>query len=139
MLRTQSYREQHDQLLGLAGELGGLLGKADNDFPATQARHLLSEIAGRLTVHLAMEDKHLYPSLLQHGDATVRQTAERFVEEMGGIASVFKTYLANWPSAEAVSRNPAGFRDATKGILKALGGRIQQENTVLYPIMDALA
>lgn len=139
MLRTQNYRDQHEQLLGLAGELGGLLSSPDNAFPATQARHILSEIAGRLTVHLAMEDKHLYPNLLQHTDTAVRQTAERFVNEMGGIATVFKTYLANWPSADAVARNPAGFRSATQGILKALGGRIQQENTVLYPLMDALA
>lgn len=139
MLKTQSYRDQHDQLLSLAGELGKLLGQPDAAFSAADARHLLSEIAGRLTVHLAMEDKHLYPNLLAHTDQQVRDKAQSFVDEMGGIATVFKGYLGSWPSAEAIARNPVEFRSTTQGILQALGSRIQRENGELYPLMDAMA
>lgn len=138
MLKTQNYRDQHDQLLALAGKLAKLLGHSDATFPAAEARHLLSEIAGRLTVHLAMEDKHLYPGLLEHADPQVSGTAQRFVDEMGGIATVFKAYLGAWPSAEAIARGAAEFREATQGILQALGNRIQRENGELYPLMDAL-
>ena len=137
MVRTQSYRDQHEHLLALAGKLGGLLAKPDEAFPAPEARHLLSEIAGKLNVHLAMEDKHLYPSLLIHADATVQSTAKRFIDEMGGIATVFKAYLADWPTPMAISQNPTKFRASTQGILQALGTRIQKENAELYALVDA--
>lgn len=137
MLKTQTYRDQHDQLLAQARQLGTLLANPDPSFPAADARRLLSEIAGKLTVHLAMEDKHLYPNLLTHADPRVRGTAQRFVDEMGGIAAAFKGYLSAWPTPNSIAQNPAGFREATKGILQALGARIQKENAELYALVDA--
>ena len=41
-------------------------------------------------VHLAMEDKSLYPALLKSPDAKLRTMAQKFIDEMGAIGGVLR-------------------------------------------------
>ena len=86
MAASDSFRKQHSDLLALAAQLSDSLdpGKLARD--ATPARMLLSTLAGKLKVHLAMEDKSLYPRLMEDSDPKVAATTRRFADEMGGIA-----------------------------------------------------
>jgi hypothetical protein len=101
-------------------------------------RTLLSSLAGKLTVHLAMEDKGMYVRLLKHKDGQIRTTATTYLDEMGGIKAVFNAYLERWPSATAIQANPTGFIAETEGILAALSIRISKEDNELYAMVDAL-
>ncbi|MGE9842480.1 hemerythrin domain-containing protein [Selenomonas bovis] len=56
---------------------------------AEEASRAVSRLAELLTVHLAAEDKFLYPSLARSEDEHIRTTAARFDEEMGHLASTF--------------------------------------------------
>lgn len=136
MANTHQFRQQHDELLDIATKMaqGFDIGSLNQD--AKQMRALLSELAGKLKVHLAMEDKHLYPKLLAHSDENVRNTAQQYIDEMGGIAQVFMEYLDRWPHANAIQENAAGFIEETKGLFNALGNRINQENNNLYPMLE---
>jgi len=135
-MRTQNYRDQHDQLLRIATELAAITQAGKAGTQSDVARRHLSELAGKLNLHLAMEDKSLYPALLSHPDEKVRATAKKFVDEMGGIAAAFTGYLAHWPTPGSIAKAPQDFAKETAGIIKALGDRIQKENTVLYPLAD---
>ncbi len=133
---TQKFRDQHDELLEKAGELSKLLDdeKLTND--ATAARDVLSSLLGKLKIHLAVEDKALYPKLKNLGNPEIAAIATQYQEEMGGIAEFVSNYSKKWPSAYAISDNAKLFIEETKQLISALGTRIKKENDHLYKLVD---
>lgn len=138
MARTDNFRRQHDDILALANELAALLDPAKLAQDAAPARSKLATLAGKLKVHLAMEDQSLYPTAAASAQPELSALAVRYQNEMGDIKEAFEAYLAKWPSPTAIQANPDGFVADTKGIYGALAERVRKENTELYPLVDAL-
>lgn len=134
--RTENFRRQHSEILQLAQELESLLTIEKLEGHEAAARSLLSRLAGKLNIHLAMEDKALYPALQQHAEERVRSLAKTYIDEMGGIAEEFARYMANWPSANSIKSAPGRFISETGQIFSALAKRIERENNELYPLID---
>ncbi len=138
MSETQHFREQHDDLLKIASEISAHLNVDELSNDASEVRSLLSKLLGKLTIHLAMEDKALYPRLLEYSDERIKSMAKRFIDEMGGLGEVVKSYNNTWSSALPIQKNPSDFIVQTKGIFDALAKRIERENNELYKIVDEL-
>ena len=137
MGQTQMFRSQHEDLMAVVGVLGSLLGsKAGGN--AEEIRHQLSTLAGKVKVHLSMEDQYLYPKLVQSQDASIRELAQGYAHEMGGIRGAFTEYLGHWTTAAHIKADPDGFTRETHELFKVLGNRIQRENNQLYPLLEAL-
>jgi len=136
MAATDAFRKQHEELLVIAGRLTKLLDPVRLAADAASARIQLSDLAGKLKVHLAMEDKGLYPRMIGDTDSSVRDVAKRFVDEMGGIATVFTEYMDRWRSTGAIQQSPQQFVKETRDLVGALASRIDRENTQLYPLLD---
>lgn len=139
MAYTQKFRVQHGELLNVAKSIAGLLDAAALREDATEVRHLLSVLHGKLSVHLAMEDKSLYPRLLRHHDSNIRETTQRYIDEMGSLAGAFKAYVERWPTPSAIQSDPETFIAETGGVFEAIGKRVQQENSELYVLADEQA
>jgi len=122
--------------MSLATELSRLLLATKLAKDAAQAHKLLTELTGKLIVHLAAEDQVLYPQLLKAKNPRTQTMAKRFITEMGSIAQAFKSYVVKWGSPASIQANPEAFVTETKGIISALGERIRKENTQLYPLAD---
>ena len=138
MSRTDKYREQHRDLEAVVSQIVPLLQEGTLAEDASQVRSLLSQLAGKLNVHLAMEDSALYPSLVKHPKPEVQAKAKAFIEEMGGIKHAFGGYLAHWPSAPAIQAAPKDFIKETSALAGALAKRIQSEDNDLYAMVDRL-
>ena len=138
MSQTDKYRAQHRELEAVVGQLVPLLDPAALAGNATAARSLLSQLAGKLNVHLAMEDSALYPTLLKHPRPEVQAKAKAFMVEMGGIKKAFVDYLARWPSGPAIQAKPAEFITETESLAGALAKRIHSEDHDLYVMVDEL-
>jgi glycine/D-amino acid oxidase-like deaminating enzyme len=136
MAYTDNFRKQHGELLNVAKSMAKLLDAERLKQDATEVRRLLSVLHGKLSVHLVMEDKSLYPRLLNHHDAEIRATTQRFIDEMGTLAGVFKGYVGKWPTPSAIQADPAAFVAETTAVFEALGGRIRRENEELYVLAD---
>lgn len=136
MASTKNFRDQHDRALAVAGQISALLNPTALRADASEVRQLLSQLAGALKVHLAMEDESLYPELARSADPKVSATARRFQQEMGGIKSALEAYLGKWPSTGAIQQNPDAFIADTKNVLAALAKRIEKENKELYPLAE---
>lgn len=133
---TSSFVQQHEDMLVIAKEISKLLDPNILAKEAQPARSLLSKLSAKLKIHLASEDKSLYPELLNHKDANVKATAKKFMDEMGGISDVFVKYTEKWVSADAIQKNPNDFIKDTKDLFSALAKRIEKENRELYPLVD---
>ncbi len=136
MKRTDRFREQHKGLVGLVKQITASLNKNDLLRDAEGVRTLLATLAGKLSVHLTMEDDVLYPSLLKSRNESVRQTAQKFIDEMGGIKKAFAAYTDRWAGPTFIRENPEWFIKETTAIFDALSARIIKEDNELYYLVD---
>lgn len=136
MSRSANLRRQHDAILALASDLTAAQSSLTSQAEGALAATRLAKLTGVLNLHLAAEDRALYPQLRASSDPAVADTARRFMQEMGGLAKVYGEFAARWRSATAILANPEGFRTETAAVLSALGTRIDRENTELYPLAD---
>ena len=122
----------------MVGQLQSLLDQTKLAADVSEPRHLLSLFAAKLNVHLALEDKALYPQLLKHTDPGVQAKVKAFSDEMGGIKGAFTAYMGKYPSAQAIQAAPGSFVVDTNNLAKVLGKRIQAEDSDLYALVDRL-
>ena len=138
MARTDHYRKQHDDILAMAGKIGKHLGDAIAPDTAQTIRVLLLQLGGKVSMHLAMEDKAFYPALVASTDEAVRSMAREYMDEMGLLSRAFIAYLNKWDTPASISANAPAFTRETKAMFNALAKRIQRENRLLYEMVDAL-
>jgi hypothetical protein len=139
MARIDAFRKHHDDILTIAHQINAQLDDAYSDSTAERLRMLLAKLAGLVNLHLAMEDRALYPQLLAHADAEIAETARRFNDEMGAVAASFVAYIKAWPTASAIKKAPMRFTTESKMIFNALSKRIHRENEELYVLLETAA
>jgi hypothetical protein len=130
---TDRFRAQHDEILALVDSITRMVEAKERD--ADAIRRQLSVLVGKVNFHLAMEDKALYPRLLERKGSRAATLAGKFQTEMGGLAEVFAQYAAKW-QVSAIRANLPGFAEETRKTFGALRHRIGRETTDLYPLAD---
>ena len=135
MAVTETLRKQHAELVEAVRQIDAALDPKRLAEGAGEIRRLLSGLLGKLSLHLAMEDNALYPSLEKHGDAKVRDTGSKFAKEMAGVKPAVEAFAKKWSEAEIV-KNAAAFCTETKKLFAVLADRIKRENTELYPLLE---
>jgi hemerythrin-like domain-containing protein len=136
MGQTDSFRRQHQEILGLVKELQPLLEVVSLRRDAATVATGLQRLAAMLKAHLALEDSALYPKLLAHADPAVAATARRYQQEMGGLQTTFSNYIERWPAASSIQHEPDLFVSQTQQVVAALLARVEREDGELYPMAD---
>lgn len=136
MSRTERFRQQHNEMLALATELQSLLNESALSKDGTAARVCLGKLMGKLTMHLSIEDKVLYPALEVHNDPTVAALARRFASEMKSTTPAVLAYNVRWATPTAIKENASVFVKETKNVIGILAERIKRENQELYAAAD---
>jgi hypothetical protein len=136
MGQMDSFRRQHQEILGLVKELQPQLDVASLRRDAAPVVTGLQRLATMLKAHLALEDSTLYPKLMAHTDPTVAATARRYQQEMGGLQTAFSNYIERWPTAPSIQEQPDLFLSQTQQVVAALLARVEREDGELYPMAD---
>jgi hemerythrin-like domain-containing protein len=130
----ENLTRQHKELVRTATEMFGWLDAAKlRARGAADVHRALSSLSGILKVHLAMEDRSLYPHLVDHRDLQLRTLAQRFLDERAALRQRYEEYQALWPSAVAIGRDANRFIDDTRQVLGMLWTRMKLEDDVLHP------
>ena len=138
MFSTQTYREQHQELLDLLGSLATLLDQEALERNARGAFDLLGSLSARLNEHLESEDAAFYPYLIRQADRTVADVARKFHEEVGWIKALAGLYFTKWSTLETLQMNAVIFIAETGIIARVIIRRIRVENEVLFDLADHL-
>lgn len=129
---VQTLKAQHQAVQQMTVELDEALELGD----AAVATALLEKLKAALLSHLELEDRELYPGLLQLAEAQrqdhLAKVAKMFSSNMAFITGGVKRFLAQH---ERVT-DTAAFRDEWRGILKVLQQRIHSEECTLYPLFE---
>lgn len=137
--KTATFRQHHGEVRTLVVRIEQLLDLTAVRADAGPIATVVRELFGKFGIHLSIEDATLYPRMLAHADGRVRETAERFQREMGGLKARFDDYRGRWPGPFAISRDPEAFVAETRTILDALTQRISREDAGLYDLYDQVA
>ena len=124
-------RDQHARIVELSGQLARAVASPQ---PVTVST-IRWRLARELIAHLTLEDARFYPWARAQADAELQQCADEYQATMGGLATTFKTYIAEWDEARMASDWP-GFRRETGMLLEEIGRRMHREETVLYPLAE---
>jgi hemerythrin-like domain-containing protein len=138
IMDMKNYYDHHNDVMTLAAAVERRLDPAGVAVDPAPVAADLVRLFGKFSVHLAVEDKSLYPRLTRDGDPTLRALASRFQDEMGGLTPRFEAYRKRWPGPLAIAKDPQGFIAETKAMLDQLKNRISRENAQLYPLAERL-
>lgn len=133
----ERFKKEHVDLLAAVTALRELvhLGVGEQ---AEAIHRQLSAMNSAIKLHLAAEDRMLYPALMKAADPAVARTGQQFQQEMGGLAATYLAFATRWSLAGKIAADPQGFRDDANGVFKALHLRVQRENRELYPLAECL-
>ena len=136
MAHTDLYRKQHKEILDIAARIRPLLDTKTLAVEGTQANNLSGQLAGKLRVHLTVEEKGLFPQLIAHPIADVRTKAQQYQGELGNLLKAFNDFTTRYPSPAAIQQAPAGFAKDAGQFLDLLSARLNVEENDLYTLVD---
>ncbi|WP_027996515.1 hemerythrin domain-containing protein [Simplicispira psychrophila] len=105
---------------------------------AAQIAQGVVAMSSLIKLHLAVEDRVLYPALQNGSDAQLARLGQRFQQEMGAIANAYMAFARRWNTAEAVRGDEAGFKADANTVLRQVYERMQRENHDFYPRIEAM-
>lgn len=136
-MNIDKFKSQHVEILSRIASLRKLTHAGIEENAADIARELIS-MSTVVKVHLAIEDRILYPSLQKDEGSAVAAMSKIYQEEMKGIASAYIAFARRWSAAAQLIADPQKFRDEANTVLKTVHMRMVKENTEFYPAIETL-
>jgi hemerythrin-like domain-containing protein len=134
-MNIDKFKNDHLAITGAVADLKRLVQAGVPANSELIARAIVT-MSSTIKLHLASEDRVLYPALKGAADASTARVATRFQDEMGAIAAAYSDFSRRWNLGTKVAAEPDAFRAEAGQIFKALTDRIQRENQDLYPIAE---
>lgn len=136
MTTVAHLRETHAEIQEMIGDLQVGLTKENLAIRANaKAMHkLLCDLALKVRAHLGEEDKEMYPQLLKQGNS-LKHTAWNFIAGESELRKSFEAYYKKWLKDCDYQISDA-FLTETHDIMKAVLGRIEREEKVLFPQIE---
>jgi hypothetical protein len=132
---VNNLKRQHLELTRITMALVPLFEPAPLSRDASEARRLLQALTGVLKVHISMEDRSFYPSLLQHRDAELRALARDFLARRDQLQTTYFAFINRWTEAGQIERDAGAFIAEAREMLFTLGQRMVQEDTEFHPLI----
>ncbi|OIQ91158.1 hypothetical protein GALL_269550 [mine drainage metagenome] len=135
-MNLEKFKQQHMEIINCITQLRHFSreGIVEN---AVELSRLIVAMSSIIKLHLAVEDKILYPALESMNNPVLKRMGKRFQEEMACIASVYIDFAKKWNSANNLAKNSEEFRSEANKVLKILYERMQRENIDFYPVIEA--
>jgi hypothetical protein len=105
---------------------------------AAEIARLVNQMSSVIKLHLAAEDRGLYPALRASGNRDAASLGDRYQQEMSGIVPRYMEFARKWITAAQVRGDPEGFRADANRVLKALHDRVNREDRDFYPVVEQM-
>ncbi len=134
-MNIDKFKQDHVAIFASVTELRKLVqaGIVENSESISK---MIVSMSSMIKLHLAAEDRMLYPALVNSSSPAAAQIGKAFQSEMGNIAAAYMTFANKWSFAPRVAAEPEAFRSDANEVFKALHQRIQRENEKLYPMAE---
>ncbi len=135
-MNIDKFKQQHVEILTCISALRDLVksGIRDN---AAEISHMIIAMSSTIKLHLAVEDRILYPALQAAKNPALARMGQRFQDEMTSIAQAYLDFARRWNTPATVSGSPERFRADANSVLKLLYERMRKEDADFYPVIEA--
>eukprot|EP01133_Synstelium_polycarpum_P021111 gene21111-25364_t len=137
-MNIDKFKQQHLAILAAIDALRRLA----RGGVAAQAQAIAAQIiamSGVIKLHLAVEQRYLYPAAQACGVARVARLGREYENEMHGIAGAYFDFAGRWNTPVRLAAEPEAFRSEANTVLHALYQRMRREDHDLYPAIESLA
>lgn len=129
------FKDQHAQIFDAIAQLrrhaqAGIAEHADD------IARLIVSMSAVIKLHLAAEDRTLYPALEAAGNRQLAHLGRQFQSEMASIAGAYNAFARRWNTAAQVRADPDGFRAQANQVLRSVFERMQREGRDFYPAVE---
>ena len=131
-------RRQHDDLIVMSEEFASTLDNRGK-WKFEGISQFLSLFEGKLKIHLSMEDRVLYPRLVNHVNEDVRSMTKTYIEEMSGIFDTFHSFTLKWKEVASADDLEEDLLEEMKAIIDEILVRIGREEKALFPLLEEQA
>lgn len=98
----------------------------------------MNVLSGKLSIHMSLEDKFLYPKLMNSDNNSLKDLSKKYNDDMGSISAAFKVYKTKFNIKSKILNNADEFLKESLDIIKVLEERISKEDKFLYPKIKSL-
>ncbi|WP_187116213.1 hemerythrin domain-containing protein [Treponema pectinovorum] len=103
---------------------------------ATEIALNINKMTGIIKMHLASEDKLLYPELLASKSENVKKITKQYMDEMGDLYKAYGNFAEEFRTPSKIEENSQKFVESFKAVEAALNTRIAREEKELYPLAE---
>lgn len=136
-MNIDRFKHEHVAILSAIDQLRTLA--RSGVAPQSQAiAEQIVAMSGLIKLHLAVEQRFLYPAVQACGVAKVARLGHQYETEMQGIAGDYLAFAGRWNTAARLAQEPDAFRSEANTVLHALYQRMRREDTELYPAVEAI-
>jgi hypothetical protein len=135
MLYLETLKRQHTEIKEILAELKQNLNNEDISKDAFSIAAKISNLAGKLKIHLNTEDRYMYPQLFTSTNAEIQRTAKAYYDEMGTISSDFMAFKDKYNTRTKIINEPHAFKREFKRMLGIIEDRMAKEDANLYNII----
>ncbi|WP_024832277.1 hemerythrin domain-containing protein [Ruminiclostridium josui] len=132
MIYLETLKRQHEEIAEILSDIKFHILHKDIAKEALEISSKISNLAGKLKVHLNTEDQYMYPQLLKSSNSEIRKTAQAYIDEMGTISTQFMAYKDRFNTRSKITNDIDLFVSESKKIFDILEQRIAKENSNLY-------
>jgi hypothetical protein len=136
-MNIDKFKQQHVEILSCISALRELVKGGIASNAAEIAKRIIA-MSSIIKLHLAVEDKILYPALQSADNASLARMGKQFQDEMTSIALAYLNFARKWNTAATLAGSPDQFRSDANSVLRVLYDRMRKENTEFYPAIEAI-
>jgi iron-sulfur cluster repair protein YtfE (RIC family) len=136
-MNIDKFKHQHIDILSAIADLRQLVQEGISTHAAEIARRIVS-MSSIIRLHLAVEDRVLYPALEASGNRAMAGMGQKYRDEMEGIAGSYLDFASKWNTPRILVSEPETFRAEANQVLKALYERMKREDHEFYPAIEAI-
>lgn len=131
-MNLKNYLEQHHTIAAEIEVIKKLVLDSDIEKNASDIALHISTLAGKIKVHLSMEDKYMYPELEKSEDEHIKKMAEKYQREMGNLAEDFTLYKDKYNTKLKILNHKQEIKSETTNIFGEIEQRVHKEESELY-------
>src|ERR1700744_2147516 len=126
-MNIDKFKHQHIDILSAIDELRKLVQTGITEHAADIPRRIIA-MSGIIKLHLAVEDRVLYPALESSGNISLVALSQHYRSEMDGIAGSYLEFAARWNTPRELEQHPETFRAEANHVLRVLYDRMKKED-----------
>lgn len=129
------FLDKHKVILSLVSDIQNNISSAITENCADTIASDINKLSGVLMMHLASEDKNLYPTALASDSEELRRTAKEYIDEMGNLMKIFDNFHKNFNTKSKILDNVNDFTLQAQKVTLAIEKRITKEESGLYKML----